>query len=109
MVMRVSHGLRVMPYSGLSVTPFQPNSGVVVLPSSTAPALRINAGKGASTSHGPSAEEVREPLRVGMPRVSVRSLIDAGTPSSAPQGSPFNQRACEARAALSAPSASTWQ
>src|SRR6187200_2479659 len=28
------HGLRVMPVSGLSVTPFQPNSGVVVLPSS---------------------------------------------------------------------------
>src|SRR4051812_29203391 len=26
------HGLRVMPVSGLSQTPFQPNSGVVVLP-----------------------------------------------------------------------------
>ncbi len=37
---RVFHGLRVMQCKGLSVTPFQPNSGVVVLPSSTAlPAL----------------------------------------------------------------------
>src|SRR3954471_24742936 len=27
-----SHGLRVTPVSGLSVTPFQPNSGVVILP-----------------------------------------------------------------------------
>src|SRR3990170_8315129 len=33
-VFAVFHGLRVMPVSGLSVTPFQPNSGVVVLPSS---------------------------------------------------------------------------
>jgi hypothetical protein len=32
-----SQGLRVTPVSGLSVTPFQPNSGVVVLPGSTAP------------------------------------------------------------------------
>ena len=32
------HGLRVMPVSGESVTPFQPNSGVVVLPIRTAPA-----------------------------------------------------------------------
>ncbi|MNL39413.1 hypothetical protein D3C87_1616910 [compost metagenome] len=108
-VMRVSQGLRVMPYSGLSVTPFQPNSGVVVLPSSTAPALRIKAEKGASTSQGPVPEVVFEPLRVGMPRVRVRSLIDAGTPSSAPHGWPLNQRCSEARAASSAPCGSTWQ
>lgn len=98
-----------MPYSGLSVTPFQPNSGVVVLPSSTAPALRINPENGASTSHGPLADEVREPLRVGMPAVRVKSLIDAGTPSNAPQGWPLNQRCSEARAAFKAPSGSTWQ
>lgn len=30
-----SQGLLVGPHSGLSVTPFQPNSGVVVLPSGT--------------------------------------------------------------------------
>src|SRR5690349_15861568 len=31
------HGLRVIPVNGPSVTPFQPNSGVVVLPSRMAP------------------------------------------------------------------------
>ena len=38
-----SHGLRVTPYSGLSVTPFQPNSGDVVWPGSTAPLRRSAA------------------------------------------------------------------
>ena len=33
----VSQGLRVMPVSGLIVTGPEPNSGVVVMPSSTAP------------------------------------------------------------------------
>ena len=42
-------GLRVMPVSGVSVTPFQPNSGVVVLPSSTAPCSRRRATAGASS------------------------------------------------------------
>ena len=41
-------GLRVMPESGLSVTPFQPNSGVVVLPKKTAPAARSRAVIGPS-------------------------------------------------------------
>ena len=45
-------GLRVMPVSGELVSPLQPNSGVVVLPSSTAPASRRRAVTGASTSHG---------------------------------------------------------
>ena len=37
-VMAGFHGLRVMPLSGLSVSAFQPNSGVVVRPSSVTPA-----------------------------------------------------------------------
>src|SRR3954471_9676047 len=41
------HGLRVMPVSGLSVTPFQPNSGVVVLPRNRAPFSRSRATAGA--------------------------------------------------------------
>src|ERR1044072_9406283 len=53
-------GLRVMPVSGLSVTPFQPNSGVVVLPSSTAPASRSRAVTGASSFHGPFGSPVFE-------------------------------------------------
>src|SRR5688572_5102434 len=42
------HGLRVMPDSGLSVTPFQPNSGVVVLPKNTEPFSRSRATMGES-------------------------------------------------------------
>ena len=34
-----SHGLPVTPVRGASVTPFQPSSGVVVLPTSTAAVL----------------------------------------------------------------------
>jgi len=58
-------GLRVMPVSGPSVTPFQPNSGVVVLPSSSAPCSRSRAVAGAATSHGPAGSTVREPRSVG--------------------------------------------
>ena len=40
-----SHGLRVMPVIGELVSPLQPNSGVVVLPRSTAPASRKPRGR----------------------------------------------------------------
>src|SRR5262249_21842057 len=96
------HGLRVMPVSGLSVTPFQPNSGVVVLPISTAPCSRNRAVAGASSFHGPFGFTVFEPRSVGQPRVRMRSLIDTGTPSSRPFGCPDNQRASEAFASSSA-------
>src|SRR6185295_13969269 len=72
------HGLRVMPVSALSVTPFQPNSGVVVLPSSTAPCSRRRATAGASSFHGPFGSTVLEPRSVGQPLVRSRSLIDTG-------------------------------
>ena len=103
------HGLRVMPVSGLSQTPFQPNSGVVVLPKITAPCSRRRATAGASSFHGPLGSIVFEPRRVGQPRVSNRSLIDVGTPSTSPLGSPFIQRASDARALSSANAGSTWQ
>src|SRR5207248_7342948 len=70
------HGLRVMPVSGLSVTPFQPNSGVVVFPSSSAPCSRNRAVTGASSFHGPCGSTVFEPRSVGQPFVSRMSLID---------------------------------
>lgn len=47
-----SHGFRVTPWRGESVTPFHPSSGVVVLPINTAPLRRSEATAGASTSHG---------------------------------------------------------
>src|SRR6185295_5711255 len=100
-----SHGLRVMPVNGLSVTPFQPNSGVVVLPSRTAPASRRRATDGASSGAG-SAVVVFDPRRVGQPFASTRSLTLVGTPSTGPSGVPFCQRASELRADATAPSAS---
>src|SRR5258708_4008826 len=87
-----SQGLRVIPVSGLSVTPFQPNSGVVVLPSSTAPCSRNRATAGASSFHGPFGSTVFEPRSVGQPFVSRMSLIETGTPSSRPLGSPRSHR-----------------
>src|SRR5258706_11510523 len=84
------HGLRVMPVSGLSVTPFQPNSGVVVLPSRTAPCSRSRATAGASSFQGCAGSIVREPRSVGQPFVTSRSLIETGTPSRSPFGSPFS-------------------
>src|SRR5215470_5838728 len=44
------HGLRVMPVSGLSPSAFQPNSGLVVLPTRIAPARVRRPTNGASTS-----------------------------------------------------------
>ena len=97
-------GLRVMPDSGLSVDPRQPNSGVAVLPSNTAPASRSRAVEGASTSQLCSGSTVFEPRSVGQPRVSSRSLIETGTPSSGPTGAPRCQRSSERRASRSADS-----
>src|SRR4051794_14240851 len=64
-----AQGVRVIPVSGPSVTPFQANSGVVVLPTITAPASRSRATAGESSGQGPSAPIVVEPRRVGCPRV----------------------------------------
>src|ERR671937_1367725 len=55
-----SHGLRVTPNRGLSVTPFQPSSGVVVLPSSTAPCSRSRATLGASSDQSNYHDHCRE-------------------------------------------------
>ena len=91
-----------MPVSGLSVTPFQPNSGVVVLPSSTAPCSRSRAVAGASSFHGPFGSMVFEPRSVGQPFVRTMSLMETGTPSSRPLGWPLIQRASEAFASSKA-------
>jgi hypothetical protein len=108
-VLEGSQGLRVTPVSRLSVTPFQPSSGVVVLPGRMAPERRRAATTGASSSHAPSGSIAVEPRTVGQPRVRSRSLIATGTPSSGPAGSPRAQRASEAPASASARSGSTRQ
>ena len=100
-------GLRVAaPRRRLSVMPFQPNSGNVVLPSSTAPASRKRATTGASAAAG-VPRVVSEPWRVGKPAWSVLSLMVTGTPSSGPSGRPSRHRSADARAMARAPSRST--
>ena len=59
-VMPVFQGLRVMPVSGLSPSPFQPNSGVVVLPSMTPPACLRRRTAGGSTS-GTRCSKLNDP------------------------------------------------
>src|SRR5215510_15731899 len=49
-VIAVFQGLRVLPVSGLSPVPFQPNSDVAVLPSMIPPAALRRLTNGASTS-----------------------------------------------------------
>ncbi len=77
------HGLWVVPLTRLLVSPFQPNSGVLVLPSSTAPAASSRSTTGASKS-GTQSRCSREPMVVRIPRVATRSLIDSGMPASGP-------------------------
>ncbi len=102
-VMAGFQGLRVMPVSGLSVMPFQPSSGVVVLPRNTAPASRSRATAGASPSHFWLFGSIALlPRKVGQPLVSMMSLTPTGTPSSGPLGSPRCQRFSDARAAANA-------
>src|SRR6516164_9882835 len=61
-------GLRVAPVSGLSLSPFQPNSGVVVLPSMTPPASFRRRTTGGSTS-GTRFSKMNDPDIVRTPRV----------------------------------------
>ena len=61
-----SQGLRVTPVRGELPVPFQPNSGVVVLPITTAPAPTSRATIGADSRAG-SSELVSEPFPVGSP------------------------------------------
>ena len=103
----IFHGLCVAPNRRESVTPFQPYSGDVVLPSRTVPASRSRCATGASTGHGPFSSVARLPMRVGRPLVSTMSLMVIGTPSmSLSRLPPFFQRFSDARAARNAPSGS---
>jgi hypothetical protein len=73
------HGLRVMPKSGLSVTPLCPNSGVVVLPRMIAPAP-LSRSTATASSSGMCSAKRREPPVVRTRRVKTRSFTDTGTP-----------------------------
>src|SRR5579862_4721357 len=94
----VSQGLRHAPFSSDSVIPIVPNSGVFVLPRTTKPASRMRRTVAVSNAGTLPASAFVDSV-VRRPAVSVRSLIEIGTPANGPERS--------SRAAASAPSAST--
>ena len=82
-----SYGLRVAPKTGLKVCEPAPNSGVLVVPSVTAPAARMRVTMDASFV-GTWSRKNGEPRVVRIPAVSTRSLCATGRPCSAPTGRP---------------------
>ena len=78
-----SHGLRVIPVSGLSQTALQPNSLVVDLPMMQPPAALTRSTEGASKSTTLFAKG-REPKVQGTPAIATRSLTETGKPAIAP-------------------------
>src|SRR2546427_933833 len=82
-VVPVFQGLRVMPVSGLSPSPFQPNSGVVVFPTMTPPACLRRRTTGGSTPR-PRRPEMNDPDIVPAPLLRGRSLIGNGVPWTVP-------------------------
>ncbi len=79
-----------------------PNSGIVVLPITIAPAARSRRTTSPSAATG--VELARPPNVVTVPTTSISSLIAIGTPCSGPTGAPAASRAS---ASASASSAST--
>src|SRR3972149_12251229 len=79
-----SYGFDVRPYTSLSVSFDQVNSGVFVLPSRIAPAALTRATTGASRA-GRRARQPIGPAVVTTPAVSSESLAVNGTPCSGPR------------------------
>ena len=101
------HGLWVAPNTSFTVSAFQPNSGVLVLPTTTQPAARSRSTSGESLAAGSPSAYAAEPFVVTKPAASSRSLTASGTPASAPTSSPPAMRASIASASASADSPST--
>ena len=82
------HGLRVVPYFGVLTMP-RPveNSEQVVFPRITAPASRTRM-TGVSSFSGTKPSKTDVPHEQGSPPTAMLSLIEIGTPSSAPTGDP---------------------
>ena len=104
----VFHGLRVAPNTLFTVLAPAPNSGVLVLPSTIAPAAFSRRTISASSVGTWSRNKV-EPQVVRIPAVGVRSLIATGTPCRAPSLARLFIAASASRAQTSAFSAATVQ
>src|SRR5207247_10328434 len=102
------HGLRVGPKTALKVFAPAPNSGVLVLPRTIAPAA-FNRSTTRASSAGTRCSKIFEPSVVRIPRVRVRSLIETGTPWSGPSLAPRLSAPVARFASASACSAATVQ
>ena len=102
-VRAVSHGLRQGAPNSFSVVPDCPNSGVLVLPSTMAPAAltRSTTIESAAAAH---PRNTADPSVVGKSAVASKSLIDTGIPCSGPKAQPRATASSAARASASAPS-----
>src|SRR5262245_62956422 len=69
-----AQGLRVGPKSSLTVSGFQPSSGVLVLPTTTHPAARSRSTSGESSVAGGLSAKATDPWVVTKPAASSRSL-----------------------------------
>lgn len=99
-------GLFVGPNSGPSQSALLPNSGVVVLPSRSAPAASSRSAYSAVPSEATPANAF-EPNVVGRPATGVMSFSVNGTPWSGPGVPPAARLESAARAPSLASSAST--
>ena len=97
------HGLRVVPNTSLNVCDPAPSSGVLVLPTTIAPAARRRATSKLSVCGTFSAKSF-DPYVVRIPAVSIRSLMAIGSPCSGPSGSRRAIRRSAASASASAAS-----
>src|SRR3954447_23756420 len=79
----------------------KPQSGILVLATTTAPASRSRATTGASAVAGTSSAAA-VPSGVGTPALAMFSLTVTGTPSSGPRGRPVRHRSAAAGASVSA-------
>src|SRR5579883_1497338 len=100
-VRRGSQGLRVTPKTRFSPVVPKPNSAVLVLPTTIAPAARRRSTESASSVAITS--EASDPRVKRTPAIGSRSLIETGTPKSGGRGSPASRRrsaACASARAL---------
>src|SRR2546426_12387479 len=86
-VVPVFQGLRVMPVSGLSPSPFQPNSGVVVFPTMTPPACLRRRTTGGAPPRTPRPQ-MDDPDIVPAPLVRGRALVEKGGSGRGPGRAP---------------------
>ena len=100
---RMSCGLRIGPNAESSLVVPNANSCRLHLPSSTAPAFRSRCTIGASCADG-AVDRTRDAAVVGVPRRSMRSLTEIGTPCSGPRYRPAAISSSTVRAALRAAS-----